>query len=382
MLLHLYDKFPVIFLTGPRQSGKTTLVKNIFPDVPYVSLEDPDFRFFAQSDPRGFLNNYPEGAVLDEAQRVPELFSYLQGIVDEKNGIKFILSGSQNFLLSQHIGQSLAGRAAVLKLLPFSMRELHDAGLLPDGFEQVAFKGFYPRIYDKNIEPGYFYPSYVHTYIERDVRQLSQVGNLATFNTFLKLCAGRAGQLLNLSSLAADCGIAVNTAKNWINILEAGYVVFRLYSHHKNFNKRLIKMPKLYFYDTGLLCYLLGIKSPVQVKVHFARGSIFENLVIADLMKGYLNRGEGPPLYFWRDHKGHEIDLIIETEKGLMPVEIKSGETPSGDYLAGLSYWNRLSGNLPENSYVVYAGNKSLATEQGNLMGWRDFALAKGIDTL
>jgi hypothetical protein len=348
-------------------------VKNTFQDLHYVSLENPDDRHFAQSDPRGFLNNYPAGAIFDEVQRVPDLFSYLQGIVDENKSAKYVLSGSQNFLLSEQIGQSLAGRVGILKLMPFSMTELENANLFTGSFEQVAFKGFYPRIFDQKIKPDDFYPSYVQTYVERDVRQLSQVGNLNTFSTFLKLCAGRTGQLLNLSELSNDCGIAVNTVKSWLNILETSYIVFRLYPHYKNFNKRLIKMPKLYFHDTGLLSYLLGIKEAAQIQVHFAKGAIFENLIIAELLKGFFHSGRESSLYFWRDHKGREIDLLIEQTDKLVPVEIKSGVTKSHDYFKNLNYWNGLSGNDPKSSYVVYAGSEDQQTKYGSLMSWRSF---------
>jgi len=370
-LKQLYGKFPIVSLTGPRQSGKTTLIKNTFKNIPYVSLENPEDREFAIRDPKGFLNEYPKGVILDEIQRVPELFSWLQGIVDNDRSKKYIISGSQNFLLSQQISQSLAGRVAILTLLPLSLNELEQANLLGRSFPEVAYKGFYPGIFDRQLAPEDFYPNYVHTYVERDVRQLKQVGDLHTFTTFLKLCAGRAGQLINLSELSNDTGIAVNTVKSWLNILEASYIIFRLYPHHKNYNKRLIKMPKIYFYDTGLLCYLLGIKDAAQIQVHFAKGAVFENLVIADLLKKYLNSGRDPQLYFWRDHRGKEIDLLIEKGVKITPVEIKSGETKSMEYFKNLIYWNRISGFQPENAIVVYGGNESRTTKAGRLISWK-----------
>ena len=373
-LQQLFKQYPVISLTGPRQSGKTTLVKNAFQDLPYISLENPDDRQFALNDPRGFLNNYPEGAIFDEVQRIPDLFSYLQGIVDEKKSIKYVLSGSQNFLLSAQISQSLAGRVGILKLMPFSMTELRNADLLLKSFDQVAYCGFYPRIFDQSISPEDFYPNYLQTYVERDVRQLTQVGNLNTFSTFLKLCAGRIGQLLNMSELANDAGVTVNTVKSWISILEASYIVFRLYPHHKNFRKRLVKMPKLYFHDTGLLSYLLGLKEASQVQLHFARGAIFENLIITELMKQSYHSGNEPSLYFWRDHKGKEIDLILEDGTSLIPVEIKSGSTKKGDYFSGLDYWNKLSGNSPDNSYVIYGGNEKQVRSNGKLLSWQSMS--------
>ena len=370
-LQQLFGQYPIISLTGPRQSGKTTLVKNTFHDLPYVSLENPDDRQFALNDPKSFLSNYPKGAIFDEVQRVPDLFSYIQGIVDENRSIKYVLSGSQNFLLSAHISQSLAGRVGILKLMPFSMTELGSANILPKSFDQVAYHGFYPRMFDQNISPKDFYPNYVQTYVERDIRQLTQVSNLNTFSVFLKLCAGRVGQLLNMSELANDVGIAVNTVKSWINILEASYIVFRLYPHYKNFRKRLVKMPKLYFYDTGLLSYLLGLKEASQVQLHFARGAIFENLVITELVKAYYHSGNEPSFYFWRDHKGKEIDLILEDGASLIPIEIKSGSTKKGDYFSGLDYWNKLSGNSPDKSYVIYGGNENQERANGKLLSWQ-----------
>ncbi len=372
-LRQLLQFYPVVSVTGPRQSGKTTLIRNTLSHLPYVSLENPDNRALAVDDPRLFLSNYPQGAVLDEIQRAPLLFSYIQGIVDEDEQVKFVLSGSQNFLLSEQISQSLAGRVGILQLLPFSMLELKNADLLSDRYEEVAVRGFYPRMFDKGIPAEDFYPNYMRTYVERDVRQLTQVGNLATFSTFVKLCAGRVGQLLNMSELSNDAGIAVNTVKSWLNILEASYLVFRLYPHHKNFNKRLIKMPKLYFYDTGLLSYLLTINTPQDLFAHFARGAIFENLIITELIKSAYHQGKTPQVYFWRDHRGTEIDLLIEKGQQLIPIEIKSGVTKTMDYFKNLSYWNKLSGNAPDTSYVVYGGTETLNTKQGRLVGWQSF---------
>ena len=370
-LKELFRYFPIVSITGPRQSGKTTLVKYTFPDLPYVSLEDPDNNQFAKSDPRGFLDNYLNGAILDEVQKTPELFSYIQGMVDQNRQVKFVLSGSQNFLLSEKISQTLAGRVGLTYLLPFSMSELQPAKLLGSAFETVAYKGFYPRIFDRKIPPNDFFPSYVQTYVERDVRQISQVNNLHTFSIFLKLCAGRSGHLVNLSDLSNDTGVSVNTVKSWLNILEASFVLFRIYPHHKNYNKRLIKMPKLYFYDTGLLCYLLNIRDASEITSHYARGAIFENLIISELIKQRLHTGLEPNLYFWRDHKGREIDLILESGSSLIPVEIKSGSTKKGDYFSELDYWNKLSGNTPENSYVIYGGKEDQTRNNGNLISWR-----------
>jgi hypothetical protein len=372
-LIELHRQFPVVSVTGPRQSGKTTLIKSAFPEHSYVSLEDPDTRLFATEDPRGFLSNYPKGAILDEVQRVPALFSYLQGVVDAHPSTKFILSGSQNFLLSDNISQSLAGRTAILKLLPFSLMELKNAQILPDTLNDVIFQGFYPRIYDQNIPPLNFYPGYIQTYLERDVPQLTQVGNIQTFTTFLKLCAGRVGQLINMSQLANDAGVAVNTVRNWLNILESSYIIFRLYPHHQNFNKRLTKMPKLYFYDVGLLANLLGIRSSNQIESHFAKGGIFENLIISEIIKRHYHKGHVPSVWFWRDHKGKEIDVLIDLGQQLIPVEIKSGKTMSADYFKSPEYWNKLSGNSADSTYVIYGGDQDMKTKFGQLVSWRSF---------
>ena len=261
-LKQLYRYFPVVSLNGPRQSGKSTLLKNVFPKLPYITLENPDDLQIALADPRRFLSNYPKGVIIDEVQNAPQLFSYIQGIVDSNRKIKFVLGGSQNFLLSQHISQTLAGRQGVLTLLPFSIAEMKAAGLLKKGFELTAFTGFYPRIYDKKIPPSLFYPSYLQTYVQRDVLQLIKVTDTTAFIKFIRLLAGRVGQLVNLSTLASDIGIAVNTIKAWLAVLEASYVLYLLKPHHENFAKRLVQQPKIYFYDTGLLCYLLGIENP------------------------------------------------------------------------------------------------------------------------
>jgi len=370
IIIKLRKQFPVITLTGPRQSGKTTLLRSIYKDIPYVSLEDIDIRNAAINDPRGFLNNFPRGAVLDEIQRTPELFSYIQGIIDENKEIHFVLSGSQNFLLLENISQSLAGRAAILKLLPFSMTELKNEGLVPDSYEQLIFKGMYPGIYDRDIEPGFFYPSYISTYIERDVRQIKNIENLNSFSNFLQLCAGRAGQIVNLNSLATDAGISPNTAKSWLSILEASYIIFFLQPYYKNFNKRIIKSPKLYFYDTGLACSLLGINSADQVKTYHSKGALFENLIITELIKNRLHHGVNPRFYFWQNKTKQEIDLIIDKPEGPVPIEIKSGMTMNDSYFTNLKYWQKITDEKSENLNVIYGGNTDLKTSKGNYISW------------
>lgn len=370
-LTALAQKFQVITLTGPRQSGKTTLVKAAFPDLPYVSLEEPDIRQIALTDPRGFLSNYTAGAVLDEVQHTPDLFSYIQSIVDQNRGIQFILTGSSNFLLLEKISQTLAGRTAVLHLLPFSFSELESGGELPLQYERLIFNGQYPRIYDRQIAPTDFYPAYIQTYIERDVRMMKNIGDMNSFIQFTQLCAGRTGQLLNYTSLATDAGISPNTAKAWLSILESSFIVYRLHPYHKNFSKRLIKSPKLYFYDTGVACSLLGIRDESQVNLHYFKGALFENLIINEFIKRALHRGERRYPYFWQDSHGKEIDCLLVEGDAMLPVEIKSGKTISNSYLENLKYWRQLA-NLPENAgFVVYGGEQSLQTSTGTFISWQ-----------
>ena len=378
-ITQLADKFPVISVTGPRQSGKTTLIKSIFSGYKYTSLEEPDIRLIAGSDPRRFLETGPR-MIIDEIQRVPELFSYIQSFTDESkiNG-QFIISGSQSFLLNQNISQSLAGRVAILNLLPFSFSELSDHGIRISSYENMIYTGFYPRLYDQNINPDDFFPNYIQTCIERDIRLLQNVHNLSLFVRFLKLCAGRTGQLLNLNSLANDCGISVNTAKSWISVLEASFIIFLLQPHFRNFNKRVVKTPKLYFYDTGLACSLLEIRSEAQLKTHYLRGTLFENLILAELIKERYNKGLRNNCYFWRDNKGVEIDCIIDTGEKLIPVEIKSADTFDKEFFRNIKYWNNLSGNPPDNSYLIYGGNNSADTKEGKLVSWREFNNLFGI---
>lgn len=363
--------YPVITLTGPRQSGKSTLLKSSFPDYHYISLEDIDLREFATRDPRGFLATYPDHVIIDEAQRVPSLFSYLQSKVDavDDPGM-YLLAGSHNFLLMESINQSLAGRTAVLKLLPFSHAELRDGGILPESSNAEIFKGAYPRLYDKQIAPTDYYPYYIQTYVERDVRQMKNIGDLSTFIRFLKLCAGRIGQLLNISSLANECGISVPTAKSWISILEASYICYILEPDWNNFAKRLVKTPKLYFYDTGLACSLLEIKDAGQIETHFLRGSLFENMVINSFIKQAWNQGMEADLRFWRDSQGNEVDLLQYGCESPVAYEIKSSSTYSPDFFKGLSKWASLSGVATDSLNVIYGGQTNLNTSQGHLIAW------------
>ncbi len=372
-LIAMREKFPVLFLTGPRQSGKTTLLNSIFSDLPYYSLEDPDMRRFALSDPRGFLTNLPSGAILDEAQHTPELFSYIQNIVDQKPNVQFVLSGSQNFLLSNQISQSLAGRTSVQKLLPLSSSELKAANVSFDSIEQLLFCGGYPRLYDKNIDPPDFFPSYIETYIQRDVRQLKNIGDLDSFIQFMRLCAGRNGQILNIQSLASDAGISPNTVKAWLSILQASYIVFFLQPYHVNFNKRITKTPKLYFYDTGLALSLLGIRNEESVNSYHGKGALFENFVVVELLKHFWNQGLPMDAWFWQDHSGKEIDLLVQSENKLDAYEVKSGKTFNTSYFSNLTYWQSLSGASASNCAVIYGGDQSLNTSNGKLISWRDW---------
>ncbi|HFA48117.1 MAG TPA: ATP-binding protein, partial [Bacteroidetes bacterium] len=353
-LQQLAKKFPVVALTGPRQSGKTTLLKELFPGYDYVSLENPDNRAHAQEDPNGFLSIYPSKVIIDEAQNVPHLFSYIQTKIDQDR-IKgqYILSGSQHFPLMERITQSLAGRVALVRLLPFSFKEMKSGGLLGEDLPTVIYKGFYPAIYDWDIEPGQYFPSYVETYVERDVRSLTNVKDLTLFRNFLKLCAGRAGQILNLQSLANDCGISSPTAKSWLSILETSFIVFLLPPYYRNFNKRLIKSPKLYFFDTGLACYLLGMKEAGHVDTYYQKGSLFENLVIAELLKQRYHAGQVPQFYFWRDNVGNEMDLLSEEFQSVDVWEMKYGATVNSSYFKGFKYLEKIEGLALGNKTVV-----------------------------
>lgn len=364
----------MVFLTGPRQSGKTTLARATFDDFTYLSLEDLQTREEAVEDPRGFLRRLegPRGAILDEVQRAPDLFSAIQGFADERRGGPLILTGSQHFLLLEKISQSLAGRAAILELLPFSMAELRtrpalspadfEAGRLPDpedpapSLDEVLFSGCFPPIYDRKLEASTWLDGYLRTYVERDVRTISNIGDLDAFLRFLGLCAGRSGQLVNQTSLGADAGIDQTTVRRWISILQASYVVTTLSPHFENFSRRLVKSPKLYFTDTGLLCRLLGIRNPGDLRNHPLRGPIFETFVVGEFRKLYLHHGQRPPLSFWRDSNGREVDLLVDAAHRRIPIEIKSGETVSGDFLKGLDTYLALSGDSW--GALIYGGSE------------------------
>ncbi|HSM49913.1 MAG TPA: ATP-binding protein [Thermoanaerobaculia bacterium] len=366
--------YPVVTLTGPRQSGKTTLCRAVFPDHDYRSLELPDQRLFAREDPRGFLAACEGPVILDEVQHVPELLSYIQVAVDEDpTPGRFVLTGSHNLLLRSQVSQTLAGRSGILHLLPLSRAEL-DRQEQPAPVSSAALfgnretgqelwpllhSGGYPRIHDRALPPGIWLPDYIQTYLERDVRSLAAVGDLATFERFLALCAGRAAQLLNFSALASDTGISVDTARRWISVLQATFVLFLLPPHHRNFNKRMVKTPKLFFHDTGLLCQLLGIREPDQIATHPLRGALFENFVVAEVAKAFLHHRIGPPIFFWRDRTGHEVDLLIDHGTVLQPVEIKSSQTAVPELLDGLRWWMGKAGEVAGAPTLVYAGPES-----------------------
>jgi predicted AAA+ superfamily ATPase len=364
ILKDLAEKLPVITITGPRQSGKTTICRKVFPDIPYVNLERPDTRDYALTDPRGFMDDYAQGAILDEIQRAPQLLSYIQARVDEGDQARpFILTGSQQFEVLNTVTQSLAGRTALLRLLPLSMRELRSSGQTGD-LDQLLLHGFYPRIHDQRLDPTQALGDYFATYVERDMRQMAAIKDLQLFEKFVKLCAGRIGQILNLQSLGNDVGISHTTARAWLSLLEASYVVFVLPPWYQNISKRLIKSPKIYFYDVGLAAYLLGIENGLHVNRHPLRGNLFENMVVIEALKYRFNRGRRSNLSFYRDGKGNEVDLVLELGTGLFPIEIKAGATISPDYFKGLKSFEKVIAamkgrvSLSGGSGLIYGGSE------------------------
>lgn len=366
----MLGKFPVIYLTGPRQSGKTTLLKNAFPDYKYYNLERMDHRELIISDPVRFLKSVGSKVIFDEAQNLPELFSYIQVFSDERNiSGQYILSGSQSFLLNSQISQTLAGRVNVNHLFPFDISELKSIENKP--INQTILNGFYPRLYDKHIIPNDFYPSYLETYILRDVRALKGIENLNVFSRFLGLCAGRIGQVLNLTSLANDAGIAVNTAKSWLSLLEASFIIYQIQPYYKNFSKRLIKSPKLYFYDTGIACSLLKLTNPEMINTHYLYGSLFENLVISEILKNQCHSGKRPSVYYWRESNGVEIDCIIEKGNNeIVAIEIKGGQTFTKDYMKNLLNFAKNEGGIKINKMIIYAGEQATNIKDIQLIPW------------
>ena len=370
----LIDKYPVIAITGPRQSGKKTFLKNNFSEYEYVNLENLDNREFAIEDPNGFINRYSGKTILDEVQRVPSLFSFIQTKVDEENLMgHYILSGSQNFHLMQNITQSLAGRIALFRLFPFDFQELKSADLLSSNYLEAMIKGFYPAIYSRDIPPTIFYANYIETYIQRDVTELLNIKNLALFTKFLSLLATRVGQLLNLNSLATECGISQPTAKAWLTILETSYVVFNLQPYFENFTKRLVKSPKLYFYDTGLLCHLLGFNETDSLIANPIKGSIFENLIIAEHIKRMYHKNVVKDSWFWRDSAGNEIDLLFGNNQELTVFEIKSTETIMTKHFKGLNYFEKTAINKTISKNLIYPGKETYTRQNCNMIAWDEF---------
>ena len=375
----LAKSYPIVTVIGPRQSGKTTLVLHVFPDKPYVNLEAPDIRLLAEEDPRGFLDQYPRGAILDEIQRVPQLLSYIQTLVDSQD-IKgmFILTGSHQMELHQAITQSLAGRTALLTLLPMSLSELSEAGF-DLSMDQALLKGGYPRIFKDDLDPTKAYRNYFQTYVERDLRQLIQVKNLAQFERFIKICAGRVGQLLNMEEIGGEIGISANTVKEWISILEASFIIFRLQPYFENFGKRIIKSPKLYFTDIGLAVYLLGIENETQLTRDPLRGHLFENLVVLELMKSRLNRGMDPQLFYYRDVQKNEVDLIFKSGNLLIPIEIKSSKTYNSEFLETLRFFQVLAKDRAPEGYLIYGGTEEQSIHTIKLLNYKHSKKALGL---
>ena len=375
ILLKSLEKYPVLTLLGPRQSGKTTLVRNIFPEFKYTSLEDPDTREFAKNDPRAFINSLGNRYILDEVQRVPDITSYLQTIVDEpKNNKKIILTGSNGLLVNDTVTQTLAGRTELFELLPLSVSEIFQKH--PEiSLNELLFKGGYPRIYDADLNSTSWLKNYFQLYVEKDIRQITNVSNLDHFERFVKLSAGRVGQLVNASNLANEVGVSSPTISAWISALKATYICFTLAPHFKNFNKRIVKSPKLYFYDTGLLCYLLGINNPEQLSVHPLRGNIFENFIVSEYFKLKINSGLPKNYYFWRDQKGHEIDLIEDRSTYLFPIEIKMSETFNADFIKSINFLNGLQEdeikNINPKGAVVYSGQQENTFKEISLYNWK-----------
>ncbi len=370
-VLELSRKFPVVAITGPRQSGKTTLIRNIFPDYHYFNLENPMKRNFALEDPQGFLAQSKK-MVIDEVQRVPELFSYIQVMVDDDPELKFIISGSQNFSLNEKISQTLAGRVAKFVLLPFSLRELKDTNYYFDDYREFLISGFYPRIYDHQLNPADWYPNYVETYIERDVTSLLNIAQKDRFVDFVTSCAANVGNVINYTGLANSVGISPNTAKSWLSILNQSYLVFTLKPYFKNIKKQLRKSPKLYFYDMGILAYFLGIKNIADYKRHYLKGQIFENFIIGEALKKNLNQYTHKKFFYLRDKAGHEVDLVYEDEGKLNLVEIKSGQTYQRGMSKNLLYYQSLL-NVETNNFVLYDGKEKQSRSDFNLLPWREW---------
>ena len=374
-ILEATKKMPVICVTGPRQSGKTTLVRNLFPEYRYYNLEFPQHREFAEKDAVSLLAGWESGIIIDEIQRVPDILSSIQFFADQ-NQIpgKLIITGSQNLLLMQSVSQTLAGRVALFNLLPFSVQELTGTEFEETNFENYIVKGFYPRIYDQQLNPEIWLQDYINTYIERDVRQITAIKDLSLFSNFLKLCAGHAGQIINLSTFSNNLGVDLKTIKSWLSILETSYIVFLLPAYFKNFNKRIIKTPKLFFYDTGLVCNLLGIRSKIDFETHYLRGGLFESFIISEFWKIIFNRKLSSRIYYFRDSNGNEVDSLIEHAGFLKSVEIKSGKTIISDFFKGLNYLEKISDEPKTEKFVIYGGDENQNRTVAKVLSWRSYA--------
>ncbi|MDX2247431.1 MAG: ATP-binding protein [Bacteroidia bacterium] len=365
-------KMPIVAVTGPRQSGKSTLVQQVFPQHTYVNLEDISKRKFAQEDPLGFLKYLGDYAILDEIQHVPDLLSYIQVIVDrEKPKGKYIISGSQNLLLMESVSQSLAGRVAIFNLLPFSLEEIKNTTFALPDYEHYILKGFYPRIYDLDLNPTDWLFDYIQTYVERDLRQVINVSDLGAFRQFLEICAGRIGQLVNFSEMGILVGVSYQTIKKWLSVLQTSFIIHLVRPFHRNFNKRLVKSPKLYFYDTGLACALMNLRQVDDINRHFAKGALFENFIINEILKNHLNRNQHPGHYFWNAAGVNEIDLVLDKGGNLFPIEIKAGRTLHPTFFDNLVYFQQLSGALPENSFLIYGGDEVQPRSISQVLGWQ-----------
>ncbi|MBP9076652.1 MAG: ATP-binding protein [Haliscomenobacter sp.] len=370
------QKMPVVAVTGPRQSGKSTLVRQIFPEHAYSNLEDMEQRSFAKQDPKGFLKNLGAYGIIDEIQYTPDLLSYIQVTVDkEQLPGQYILSGSQNLLLMEQVAQSLAGRVSIFNLLPFSLEEIQHTPFALQDYENYLLKGFYPRIYDRDLNATDWLLDYIQTYVERDLRQVMNVGNLGAFRQFLEICAGRIGQLVNFSDIGSLIGISYQTVKQWISVLQTSFIIHLLRPYHQNFNKRIVKTPKLYFYDTGLACALLNLRSTEDVNRHFAKGALFENFVINEVLKNHLNRNLYPGHYFWHAAGSHEIDLLLHKGGRLLPVEIKSSRTIASHFFDSLHYFQSLSGAASEDSFLIYGGEERQQRSIATVLSWRDLGV-------
>jgi uncharacterized protein len=370
-------KYPIVAITGPRQSGKTTFAKMLQPGYRYVNLEDISTRSFALKDPKGFIETYKEGVIIDEVQYAPDLFSYLQVYTDQRqvNG-EYIITGSQNFLMMEKISQSLAGRVALFNLLPFSFEELKNGKFSIPTWEDYLLSGTYPRKWVQQIDAPDFYENYVRTYIERDIRLIKNISNLDLFQKFLQLLAGRTGQLFNQSSLGNELGVDNKTINSWMTLLEVSFIAFRLQPYYNNYNKRLVKTPKIYFYDTGLLSYLLGIRTVNDLNLHFAKGQMFENLVLLELIKNIWNRNTHDKFYFWRDRTGHEVDILLEQGQHLKAIEIKSGKTLQPDFFKSLSKFKEMKSDMK--SYLIYGGSEYQKRTDCTVLGFYDLNKVMG----